>query len=158
MAVTFKGERIDKYEAVTAEYTNNFEKNEKGIYVEKERMAPIYANLPEGVTKKQYEEIKKVEDACFNAAHISLAQSAANDFKNDPELQEVVGEFQIGPNNRTKVAIARSKSYPNPQHKENPELPAEITKHLQVRTSSKNKGRDYEAIRRELSTRYEEMI
>ena len=156
MSVTFKSENLSKHkelsdkikEALVAEGTSIKEPESHSAY---------FNNLPEGISRKEVEEVAKYNTKFVTAAHVAVAEVAANIFVNDKSAQEVnatVGFF--GKSDSIDVTINRTKTYQN--HLASNDDEKEVTKHLVMKTtvtSQSMKGYGLKSIRESMSEEFQ---
>lgn len=156
MTVKFTSETVQKHSDLS-------DKIKTGLSVEgakikeTESHATYYDNLPEGIDRKQVEELSKYNGKYVTAAHVAVGEVAADIFKKDPKAETV--EAAIGFFGKTDViemSVARTKQYQN--HLAENEADKEITKHLVIKTTvttQSSKGYGLKAVRDSMSKEFE---
>lgn len=159
MAVNFKSENIQKYKDLSDKIKDNLTV-ESNIIKEKEPHSVYYANLPEGITKKEIEEISKYNSKFVTAAHVAIGEVAAEIFNDDKNIDTVEAEINyFGKNDSINVTVFKEKVYQN--HLAKDDEPKEVTKHLVMTTSINtvsSKGYGLKAVRESMTEEFTNMF
>lgn len=156
MAITFNNEKLDKHRELADAIKSGLETNGSNI-VEKEGHGAYYANLPEGVDKKQVEAVAKYNNNFVLASHIAIGETAADMFKKDKSLERVDAEVGFfGKRDKIQTTVHREKTYTNSMAKTPEE--ATITKHLVMTPKIETGGYGLKGIRAALSEEFKNSL
>jgi len=156
MSVTFKSENLSKHKELSDKIKEALVVEGTSIK-EAESHSAYFNNLPEGISRKEVEEVAKYNTKFVTAAHVALGEVAADVFVNDKSAQEVnatVGFF--GKSDSIDVTINRNKTYQN--HLASNDDEKEVTKHLVMKTtvtSQSMKGYGLKSIRESMSDEFQ---
>lgn len=156
MAVNFKTEALAKHKDLSNSIKDHLDVSGTTIK-EKEPHSAYYANLPEGISKKEVEEIAKYNSKFVTAAHVAVGEMASEIFVKDKSASEVnatVGFF--GKSDSIDITVNRSKTYQN--HLATNEAEKEVTKHLVMKTtvtSQSVKGHGLKSVREAMSEEFQ---
>lgn len=159
MAVNFKSENIQKYKDLSDSIKSNLEAK-NSIITEKEPHLAYYNNLPEGITKKEAEELSKYNSKFVTAAHVAVGELAADMFKGDKSLEAVEAKIgYFGKSDNINITVFKEKTYQNHLAKDGE--PKEVTKHLVMSTSIDTisaKGYGLKAVRDSMTEEFSNMF
>jgi len=159
MSVTFKADNIAKHKDLS-------DKIKEALVVEgptikeSEPHSAYYSNLPEGLSRKEVEEVAKYNSKFVTAAHVAVGELASDVFVKDKDLNEVnasIGFF--GKSDNIEINVSRSKTYQN--HLASNEEEKEVTKHLVMKTivtSQSMKGYGLKSIRESMSEEFQNLF
>ena len=159
MSVQFKSETITKYHELSDKIKENLVVEDTTIK-EKEPHKAYYDNLPEGLTKKVVEEVAKYNSKFVTAAHVAVAEVAADVFKSNPNVESLYAQLgYFGKNDNIDINVHREKVYQN--HLAKNEEDKEIHKYLVMQTaitSSSVKGYGLKAVKDAISEEFASMF
>lgn len=159
MTVKFKSDNIEKYRVLADGIKDSLVVSEATI-TEKEPHSAYYNNLPEGIGKKEIEELSKYNSKFMTAAHIAVGELAADVFKSKKSVTSVAAEIGYFANSDSiNINVSRSKTYQN--HLAKPGEDKEVTKQLVMQTtvnSQFNNGYGLKAVRASMSEEFAEMF
>jgi hypothetical protein len=159
MAVNFKNETVQKYKDLSDKIKEELVVEGASIK-EKESHSAYFNNLPEGVTKKQVEEVAKYNSKFVTASHLAVGELAADVFKSNKSIDQVEAELgYFGKQDTINMTVFREKTYQNHLAKDPSEK--EVTKHLVMQstvTSQSVKGYGIKALRDAMSEEFESMF
>lgn len=158
MAIKFGAENLNKHRELAESVKNGLDRN-GAVISEKESHGTYYENLPEGLTKKQVEDLSKYNVHYIAAAHLAVGEMAADAFVEDKNLDRVTASMgYFGKNDSIDMTVDRSKTY---QNRLTDGDDKEVTKHLVVKTqitTASGKGYGVKAIRDSMSQEFEGMF
>lgn len=129
----FKNETVQKHQELADKIKENFEVSASSIK-EKEAHSSYYGNLPEGVDRKTVDELSKYNSKFVTAAHVAVAETAAEIFKKDKSTDKVYATLGFfGPNDSIDIQVDRTKTFTN--HLAKNEDDKEVVKHLHMNTN-----------------------
>lgn len=156
MTVNFKADNLQKHKPLSSKIKEACVVDGTSIK-ETESHSAYYGNLPEGITKKEVEELAKYNSKFVTAAHVAVGEMASEIFVKDKNASEV--NAQIGYFAKTddiSIAVSRSKIYQN--HLAENEADKEVTKHLVMKTtvtSQSVKGYGLKSVRESMSEEFQ---
>lgn len=159
MAINFKSENVVKHKDLSDKIKDTLQVN-GNVINEKETHASYYSNLPEGITKKEVEELAKYNSKFITSAHVAVGELGAEIFAGDSSINQVeaqVGFF--GKNDHINMSILRDKTYKN--NLAGDENNKEVTKHLVIKTtvtSQSVEGYGLKAVRESMSEEFKDMF
>lgn len=149
----FSGKSIDKYVALAEEIQNNLTLSEKGDFVEIEKGAAFYNNLPEGITRDTVDALANYNNDFINASHIAMANVAAPHFEANGGAERVKAKVSIGPRNDSLFLSAEEqRSYGIPG------TDKVSHKTMIITATEKIGGRGLPAVKTELSDQYADIL
>jgi hypothetical protein len=158
MAVKFTSGNLKKHAQLVDDILEVLEV-ENDLIKEKESHSAYLANLPEGISKKNIEDISKYNSKFITAAHIAVGELAADIFMNDPGREVVLAKLgYFAPQDSFEISVSREKTY---QNHWGPEGTTEVTKHLVMSTSvaaESLKGYGLKAARDSMSEEFANMF
>jgi hypothetical protein len=159
MAVNFKSDNIQKHKDLSDKIKDALEVNGATIK-EKESHSAYLSNLPEGIGKKEIEELSKYNSKFVTATHVAVGELAADIFNKDKNIQQVEAEVgYFGKSDTINISVFKEKTYQN--HLAKDESEKEVTKHLVMQstiTSQSIKGSGLKAVRESMSEEFSNMF
>ena len=159
MAVKFNNETVNKYRDLADNIKSNLEV-EGTVIREKEPHETYYSNLPDGITRKQVEELTKYNSKFLTSAHVAVGELAAEVFLKDPKVETVESEIgYFGKQDKINITVNKEKKYNNFLAKEGEDK--EVIKHLVMTTSvtsTSMKGYGLKSVREAMSEEFEQMF
>ena len=158
--VNFKSEPVAKHKELADSIKESLVVENRTIK-EKESHSAYYDNLPEGITKKQVEDLSKYNGRYTSAAHVAVGELAAGIFladkSNTAPVEAQIGIF--GKQDHINMTVEREKTYQNQWAEK--EEDKEITKHLVIKstvTSVTSKGIGLKSIRDSMSEEFTDLF
>lgn len=155
MTVHFKSDNVQKHKDLADTIKSSLEVTGATIK-EKEGHGAYYANLPEGVTRKEVEALSTYNGKFVTAAHVAVGELSAEIFHKDSKVDQVeasVGFF--GKSDSVDISVSRSKTYQN--HLADEGEDKDVVKHLVMKTtvsSQSAKGYGLKAVRDSMSKEF----
>lgn len=159
MSVVFKSENIQKYKPLADSIKEGLEVQGNTVK-EKEPHSVYYANLPEGITKKEVEDLSKYNTKFITAAHVAVGEIASDIFQKDSAAMQVdasVGFF--GKTDSIDLTVNRTRTYQN--HLAENEADKEIVKHLVMKATVNTqsaKGYGVKSVKESMSEEFQGMF
>lgn len=159
MAVNFKSENIQKHKELSDKIKDTLEVSGSTIK-EKEPHSAYFSNLPEGITRKNVEDLSKYNSKFITASHVAVGELAADIFKSNKNIDQVEAEIgYFGKTDSVNISVFKEKTYQNHLAKDPSEK--EITKHLVMQstiTSQSIKGSGLKSVKDSMSQEFEDMF
>lgn len=159
MSVSFKSENIQKHRDLSDKIKDALEVS-GCIIKEKEPHSAYYSNLPEGISKKEVEEVAKYNSKFVTAAHVAVGELTSDIFLADKTVSNVDAQIGFfGKSDTIDINVSRSRTYQN--HLAENDADKEITKHLVMKTtvtSQSVKGYGLKAARDSMSEEFQGMF
>jgi len=159
MSIEFKNQAFEKYKDLKDSIKENLVVDGNKI-TEKESHLSYYDNLPEGISKKQVEDLSKYNSKFVTASHVAIGELASDIFLKDESVEEVNTELGFfGKNDKITTTVHRTKTYMNHLAKEGESK--EVVKHLVMNTtvnSMSSKGYGLKSIRNHMSEEFTDMF
>lgn len=159
MSVTFKSENVQKYKPLADSIKEGLEVQGNTLK-EKESHSAYFANLPEGITKKEVEDLSKYNAKFITSAHVAVGEIAADLFQKDSSLSQIdasVGFF--GKTDTIDMSVNRTRTYQN--HLAENEADKEIVKHLVIKatvSTQSAKGYGVKSVKESMSEEFQGMF
>ena len=156
MTVTFKQETLQKHKELSDKIKESLDVQGTTVK-EKEAHSAYYGNLPDGITKKEVEDLAKYNSKYVTAAHVAVGEIASEIFVKDKAAQEVHAELgYFGKTDVIGITVNRTKTYQN--HLAEKDEDKEVTKHLVMKTtvtSQSVKGYGLKSVREAMSEEFQ---
>jgi hypothetical protein len=159
MTINFKAENLARHKDLSDKIKDTLVV-EGTVVKEKEAHSAYLSNLPEGIGKKEVEELSKYNSRFVTATHVAVGEVAADIFKSNKGAQQVEAEVgYFGKSDTINISVSREKTYQNHLAKDPSEK--EVTKHLVMQstiTSQSVKGHGLKAVRDSMSEEFSGMF
>lgn len=157
MSIKFQNDKIAKHVDLASRIKTNLVV-EGDTIKEAEGHSSYYGNLPEGITKKEVQEIAKYNGKFVTATHVAVGELAADIFKKSKDTNEVnasIGYF--ADRDSVDINVSRAKTYKIPNSDNN----EEVTKHLVMKTTvttQSAKGTGLKSVRDSMSEEFKDIF
>lgn len=151
--VTFKNDLVQKHRPLADAIKANLEVT-GSVFKEKTQHEVYNANLPEGFTPAMIKSLSTYNGDYANAARVAAAETAAEVFLANPEINKVegsIGYFAEG--DSINLTIDRSKEYRAGIAKEGEEV-GTMTKHLVITDSLSVETSRYDKLKKAMSAEF----
>ena len=159
MTISFKAENLQRHKDLSDKIKTALVV-EGSVVKEKEPHSAYLSNLPEGIGKKEVEELSKYNSKFVTATHVAVGEVAAEIFKADKKIDAIEAEVgYFGKSDTININVSREKTYQNHLAKDPSEK--EVTKHLVMQstiTSQSVKGHGLKAVRDSMSEEFAGMF
>lgn len=159
MSIKFKAENISRHKDLSDKIKDTLI-TEGATIKEKEAHSAYLSNLPEGIGKKEVEELSKYNSKFVTATHIAVGEMAADIFKGSKSTTQIEAEVgYFGKADTINISVHREKTYQNHLAKDPSEK--EVVKHLVMQstiTSQSVKGHGLKSVRESMSEEFADMF